>query len=71
MIIIQYDGCFPNLCSWTLIVTVDEIEWVFPEYCLRSDGSVYFTNNYENEHVEKGELPKVKTLGFLFHRPLS
>lgn len=52
---IDYNGRYPNLCSGQLIVTIDGVEWRFPEYCLRSGGSCYFTNNYRDEHVKKGD----------------
>ena len=46
---IKYDGEYPNLCSGNLIVTVDGKEWLFPEYCLSSGGSVSFDENWMEE----------------------
>jgi hypothetical protein len=52
-IIIKYDGDYPNLCSGKLIVIVDGKEWIFPDWCLSSGGSVWFSDDWE-EHVEEG-----------------
>lgn len=46
-ITIHYDGRFPNLCSGRLIAVIDGAQWIFPEYCLSSGGSVYFKENWE------------------------
>lgn len=43
---IEYDGEYPNLCSGTLIVTVEEKEYIFSDYCLSSGGSVSFDEEY-------------------------
>ena len=51
---IRYDGAFPNLCSGTLIVTINDEQWVFPDYCMSSGGSVWFDEGWD-EHVEHGE----------------
>lgn len=51
---VSYDGSYPNLCSGTLILSVDGTEWKFPEYCLSSGGSVWFDDD-SNEHIEGGE----------------
>lgn len=51
---IYYDGSFPSLCSGQLIVFLDEQEWVFPSFCLRSGGSVSFSSDWE-EDVTSGE----------------
>lgn len=50
---VSYDGAFPNLCSGTLVVTIDDTEWVFPDYCMSSGGSVSFSKDWE-EHVSSG-----------------
>jgi len=52
-ITISYDGSYPNLCSGTLIVYIDNKEWRFPSYCLESGGGVWFDDN-KDEHVEHG-----------------
>lgn len=51
---IKYDGSYPNLCSGNLIVVVDGEEWVFPDYCMESGGSVWFDDNWD-EHIKHGE----------------
>ena len=40
---IKYNGTYPNLCSGNLLVIINGKEWEFPNYCLRSGGSVGFT----------------------------
>lgn len=50
---IKYDGAYPNLCSGKLIVIIDGKEWVFPDYCLSSGGSVSFTDAWD-EIVTQG-----------------
>lgn len=44
-ITIQYDGCYPSLCSGNLIVIIDDIIYNFPKNCLRSTG--YITGDWE------------------------
>ena len=51
---IQYSGEYPNLCSGTLVVFIDDKKWTFPDYCLSSGGGVSFTDAWD-EIVEKGE----------------
>ena len=51
---ISYDGSYPNLCSGSLIVFIDDKEWQFPLYCLTSGGSVTFDDDWE-EYVDSGE----------------
>lgn len=53
MIEVEYDGCFPNLCSGTLIVTINGKRWEFPKYDLISGGSVTFDEGW-SENVESG-----------------
>ena len=50
---IEYDGRYPNLCSGTLRVIIDEKEWVFPSHSLSTGGNVWFDDNW-SEHVEDG-----------------
>lgn len=49
----SYDGDYPNLCSGTLIMSLDGEDIVFPDFCLSSGGSVWFDEDW-NEHVEDG-----------------
>lgn len=51
---IKYDGRYPNLCSGQLIAVIDGKEWIFPQYCLSSGGSVSFDNEW-NEKVTHGK----------------
>lgn len=51
---IEYNGRFPNLCSGDLVVTIDDVRWNFPSYCLSSGGNVWFDDEW-SEHVEEGE----------------
>jgi hypothetical protein len=51
---VSYDGNYPNLCSGKLVVTIDDKVWVFPDYCMRSGGGVWFDNGW-SEHVDRGE----------------
>ena len=50
---IEYDGAYPNLCSGTLIVTINGKRWKFPPFCLSSGGTVWFDDEW-SEHVESG-----------------
>lgn len=43
---IKYNGTYPNLCSGELVVIIDNVEWIFPEYCLASGGDATYHNNY-------------------------
>lgn len=36
---VSYDGAWPNLCSGTLILSLDGREIQFPDYCIASGGS--------------------------------
>lgn len=44
-IFIDYNGEYPNLCSGDLKVTIDGKQWVFPNDCMVSGGSVYDNGN--------------------------
>ncbi len=45
---IKYNGSYPNLCSGELIVIIDSKEYKFPNYCLSSGGSAYFTGDWDD-----------------------
>ena len=51
---IKYDGAYPNLCGGNLVVTIDDKEYQFPNYCLSSGGAVWFDDNW-SAHVDSGE----------------
>lgn len=51
---VSYDGDFPNLCSGTLVLRIDGEEVTFPKHCMRSNGSVYFDEDW-HEYIEHGE----------------
>jgi len=50
---IEYNGAYPNPCSGTLVVTLDNKRWEFPKHCLSSGGNVWFDGGWD-EHVESG-----------------
>jgi len=60
MIIISYDGTWPNLCSGTLIVgtgrsdTNKVISYRFPRFALESGGSTCYGRYNEDTHVSQG-----------------
>lgn len=56
---ISYDGEYPVLCFGILILSVDGIEYKFPEHCLSSGGSVWFDDDW-SEHIEKGKWSILK-----------
>ena len=49
---ISYDGKFPNLCSGTLVISLDNVEYSM-NHCLCSGGSVWFDDEW-CEHVASG-----------------
>lgn len=49
---VQYDGKYPNLCSGKLIVTIEDKKWIFPDYCLSSNGTVSFDDDWNAEVTE-------------------
>jgi hypothetical protein len=51
---VSYDGGYPNLCSGELVLAIDGVPIAFPSYSLCSGGSVWFTDDWE-EQVESGE----------------
>lgn len=51
---IDYDGEYPNLCSGNLIVTIDNIKYDFPNYCLSSGGHICRDDEW-NMWAEEGE----------------
>ena len=42
---ISYNGCFPNLCSGDLEVTIDGVKYEFPQYCMVSGGHIYMDDD--------------------------
>ncbi len=44
---IKYDGAYPNLCRGTLIVIIEDKEWVFPDYCLESGGCICRSEDWD------------------------
>jgi len=50
---VSYNGKYPNLCSGQLIMELDGNKIIFPKYCLLSEGSVSFTDNWD-EVVTQG-----------------
>lgn len=51
---ISYDGKYPNLCAGQLILAIDGVQVVFPDYCLSSGGSVYFDDDFD-AYINEGE----------------
>lgn len=47
---ISYDGEYPNLCSGTLRVMVDDDIYIFPRRALGSGGTCGAGNNWEATH---------------------
>lgn len=47
-ILVEYDGKYPNLCSGTLKITIDDVEYVFPSQSLSSGGSI--KSNYDGTY---------------------
>ena len=50
---VSYNGEFPNLCSGTLVISLDDVEYPI-KHALCSGGSVWFDDDW-NEHVEAGD----------------
>lgn len=50
---IEYNGKYPNLCSGTLIVTINNKRWKFPWHCLESGGTYWFDDDWI-DHIETG-----------------
>ena len=50
---VSYDGEYPYLCMGTLVLNIDEKDVTFPDYCMRSGGSVWFDEDW-SDHVEEG-----------------
>lgn len=53
MIDIHYDGKYPNLCSGKLVITIDNVRWVFPDGCLQTGGCVSFSKD-RDENITTG-----------------
>lgn len=52
---VSYDGDYPNLCAGTLVLKVDGKIIKFRSHALSSGGGAYFTNDYQDSHVDHGE----------------
>lgn len=50
-----YTGEYPNLCSGKLIIEINNKFYDFGKDSLSSGGCTYFTNGYEDSHIEIGE----------------
>lgn len=50
---ISYDGEYPGLCGGTLIMNLNGEDITFPSFCLSSNGSVWFDDDWD-EHVTSG-----------------
>lgn len=50
---VSYDGKWPNLCGGNLVLKIDGKTVEFPEYCMCSGGSVWFTEDWD-ANVEYG-----------------
>ena len=51
---ISYNGSYPNLCSGRLIVYIDDVKYIFPQYCMTSGGCVY-KNDEGYYQTDEGE----------------
>ena len=51
---ISYSGSFPNLCCGVLIIEIDKTRYELAGVMV-SGGSVYFSDDYRNEHIEEGD----------------
>jgi hypothetical protein len=47
---VSYDGRYPNLCSGTLVLSLNGKDVTFPEYCLTSGGST----DWREDEIEEG-----------------
>ena len=50
---VSYNGKWPNLCSGLLVLSIDGKIVEFQDYCMRSGGTVWFDEHWD-EHVECG-----------------
>ena len=50
---VSYDGSYPNLCSWELVMRLNDELITFPSHCMVSGGNVSFDN--WNEYIDYGE----------------
>lgn len=51
---VKYTGEYPCLCLGSLSVTIDGVKYKFPDNCMKSGGSCYFSHDYTEENVTKG-----------------
>ena len=49
---VDYNGCYPTLCSGQLFITVKGKRWEFPYHALSSGGSAYFDDDYDEVLLE-------------------
>jgi len=52
---VNYDGSYPNACSGTLEIIVNDKIIYKENHCCHSTGSVWFDDDW-SEHVEDGDL---------------
>jgi hypothetical protein len=54
-IVIEYDGSYPNLCGGTLIIIIDNVEFIFRNYSLVSGGSCWMSGDYRDSGTRQGQ----------------
>lgn len=46
---VSYDGTWPNLCSGTLVISIDDVQFTFKKGALCSGGHVRFDENWSED----------------------